>query len=211
MTIRVILADDHPMVRAGIRGALLQTASIEVVAEANSGHEALRLIRTTWPDVILLDCRLPGEIDGLGVAECIQTGGWPIQVVALSAFDDDILVHKMVRAGAVGYVLKQEALERVVEAIQAAARGENWFSAPVAAKITAWARGERPTQLTGHELNVMRLVVTGKTDRQIGLELGLAERTVRYHLRNIYDKLGVNTRAEAVARAVRLDPVFLMA
>lgn len=208
-TIRVILADDHPTVRAGIRSALMQTSSIEVMAEASSGQEALRLIKIDCPDVVLLDCRLPGELDGIAVAEYIQTEGWSTQIVALSAFDDDILVHRMLKAGAIGYVLKQEALERVVEAIQAAARGENWFSAPVATKIAAWARGKQPTQLTEHELDVMRLVVAGKTDRQIGWDLGLAERTVRYHLRNIYDKLGVNTRTEAVAQVMRLEPILL--
>ena len=125
MTIRVLLADDHPAVRAGIRGALEKAADMEVVGEAGDGEEALRLVEELRPDVALLDCRLPGR-EGAEVAEAIRERGVPTRVLVLSAHTDDKYVYGMLQAGAQGYVLKDEPLETVAAAMQAVARGERW-------------------------------------------------------------------------------------
>ena len=118
MSIRVLLADDHPAVRAGIRGALERAADIEVVGEASDGEEALRLVEELRPDVALLDCRLPGR-EGAEVAEAIRERGWPTRVLALSAYQEDKYIYGMLQAGAAGYVLKDEPLETVAAAVRA--------------------------------------------------------------------------------------------
>ena len=203
--IRVLLADDHPIVRAGIRSVLTQVPDIKVVGEADNGQEALRLIEELCPDIVLLDCRLQGGLDGVTVAERIQAANWPVHVVALSAFDDDRLVCGMLRANASGYMLKQEAPEHIVEAVRAVARGENWFSAAIAPKVTAWLHGERPEEigLTARELDALRLLACGFTNAQIAETMVIAERTVRFHMEKIMTKLGVSNRTEVVLATIQ--------
>jgi len=122
MAIRIAIADDHPAVLAGIRAALEQSPDVEVVGQSTRGDEALSLIRSLRPDVALLDCRLPG-LDGPAVAQVIRKEGLPTRVLALSAYTDDKYVHGMLAAGACGYLLKEEVLETVVEAVRAVAGG----------------------------------------------------------------------------------------
>jgi DNA-binding NarL/FixJ family response regulator len=203
MSIQVLLADDHPAVRAGIRGALEKAADVVVVGEAGDGEEALRLVEELRPDMALLDCRLPG-LEGVQVAEAIRERGLPTRVLALSAFADDKYVYGMLQAGAAGYVLKEEALD--VAAVRAVARGEAWYSQQVMAKVTAWARGETVSPpgvagLTGREMEVLRLLARGWGNKRIAEELVISERTVKNHVTSIYAKLGVRSRAEAVAWA----------
>jgi DNA-binding NarL/FixJ family response regulator len=204
--IRVVLADDHPVVRAGIRNEL-RAAGIEVVGEATDGEEALRLTERLQPDVLVLDVEMPG-LAGLEVTCRLQESQPGLPILVLSAYDHNSYVFGLLEAGATGYVLKDEGLETIVMAVRAAARGETWLSPRVAAKVTRRALGReaRPV-LTPREIDVLRLMALGKTNREIGQELGIAERTVRYYLRNIYDKLGVNTRVEAVVWAVREELV----
>ena len=137
------------------------------------------------------------------VAAAIGSKGLPVRVLALSAYDDDRYVRGMLEAGAVGYLLKEEATGVVVAAVRGAVRGEGYFSPPVAAKMTAWARGEGPDGLTEREVEVLRLVAEGKTNRQIGVALGISEKTVEKHLRGLFAKLGVASRVEAAVLAVR--------
>lgn len=205
MTLRVLLVDDHPAVRAGIRNALSKAPDIVVVGEAKDGEQALRLVEEREPDVVLLDCRLSG-ISGVEVAMQLQKRGLPTRVLALSAYTQDHYVYGMLRAGAAGYLLKEEALETVVEAVWAVARGEEWYSRPVMARVVAWARGETPlppgvAELTERELEVLRLLGRGWTNRSIATELFVGEGTVKNHVVSIYAKLNVHSRAEAVAWA----------
>ena len=202
MTIRVLLADDHPAVRAGIRGALEKApdveGKIEVVGEAADGDEALRLIEELRPDVALLDCRLP-HLEGAQVAEAIRERELPTRVLALSAYKDDRYVYGMLHPGAAGYLLKEEALETVVG-------GEEWYSQPVMAKVTAWARRESAAPpgvggLTGREMEVLRLLARGWGNKRIAEELVISEGTVKNHVTSIYARLNVHSRAEAVAWA----------
>ena len=190
--IRVLLADDHPALRLGMRMLLDRAPDVEVVGEAKDGEEALALIEELRPDVAVLDCKLPG-LSGPEVAREIQRMGLPVRVLALSSYDDDRYVRGMLEAGAAGYLLKEEAPETIVAAV----RGEGYFSPPVANKMAAWARGERLGGLTGRELDVLRLVAKGLSNKEIALMLKVKERTVVFHVSNILKKLGAASRVEA--------------
>jgi len=204
--IRVLLVDDHPPLRVGLRVLLNRAPDVEVVAEAGSGQDALALIESHQPDVVVLDCQLP-DMDGVGAATEVQQRGLPVKVLALSAYADDPYVQGMMAAGAVGYLLKEEAPGAIVDAVRAAARGEERFSPTVAARMAAWAREETLAppiaDLTGREREVLQWLVKGWNNQRIAKELGISERTVRFHLRNAYDKIDVNSRTEAAVWAVR--------
>ena len=203
--ISVVLADDHPAVLAGIRGALQEASDIEMKGYATRGDEALDLIQTLRPDVALLDCRLPG-LDGPAVAQAIRKEGLPTRVLALSAYTDDTYVHGMLAAGACGYLLKDEALETVVEAVRAVAGGGRWFSRSVRDQLMSWSLGATPLPaevagLTDRELEVLRLIAQGRDNARIADALCIAAGTVKNHVANIYARLNVGSRAEAVAWA----------
>lgn len=203
--IRVVLTDDHPVVRAGIRGLLEQAPDIAVVGETDNGSDALRLVAALQPDVLLLDVQMPG-MDGVQVARALQAAGAPVFVLALSAFDDEYFVRELLANGAAGYLTKDEAPEAIVDAVRGVARGEQgWFSRRAAARMAAWSRGEGGAgpRLTERETEVLRLLSRGWTNNLIAEDLSLTERTVRFHLRNIYDKIEVQTRGEAIAWALR--------
>lgn len=198
--IRVVLVDDHPALRLGLKVLLEHAPDVELVGEAEEGQEALALIESTQPDVVVLDCELPG-MAGMEVAQEIQRRGLPTRVVALSAYDGERYVHGMLEAGARGYLLKEEAPETVVKAVQAVARGEEWYSQQVMSKVIAWARGEHPAGLTAREVEVLRLVVEGLSNKEIAHRLEVAERTVQFHVSNILQKLGAASRVEAAVWA----------
>lgn len=203
-TIRVLLADDHPALRVGLRVLLEQTPDVFVVGEAGDGKEALVQIESLAPDIVVLDCALPG-MEGTAVAAEIRRRGWPTRVLAFSAYADEKYVRGMIEAGAVGYLLKDEAPGMIVAAVQAAARGEGWFSPAVAAQVAAWARGEKAAppgaELTERELEVLRLVAAGKSNKEIARALKVADRTVGFHVSNVLRKLGVASRVEAAVLA----------
>jgi len=194
--IRVLLADDHPALRVGLRVLLVQAPDIEVVGEANSGEEALLQIEALRPDVVVLDCQLPG-MAGPEVARETRRRGLPARVLALSAYQDERYVRGMLEAGAMGYLLKEEAPAVIMEAVHKAAHGEGYFSSPVAAKVAAWARGERSGGLTEREVEVLQLVTRGLSNKEIAHVLQVKERTVEFHVSNILKKLGVASRVEA--------------
>ena len=173
---------------------------VEVVGEAEDGEEALALIEALVPDVAVLDCQLPG-IEGTQVAQEIRRQGLPVRVLALSSYDDERYVRGMLEAGAVGYLLKDEAPETIVAAVRAAARGERYFSPAVAAKVAAWARRERPAGLTEREMEVVRLVAEGMSNKEIAHKLKVKKRTVEFHVGNILRKLSVASRVEAAVWA----------
>ena len=200
--IRVILADDHPVVRSGIKAELDGAEGIEVVGEASSGDEALRLVGELRPDVLVLDVVMPG-LDGVEVARLLRERHPELRILALSAYEDNAYVFGLLSAGAAGYVLKEEALDTIVEAIRAASRGETWLSKRVEEKVVRRAIGEEEVLLTGRELEVLRLMAKGWTNARIAVELKVSERTVGFHVENILGKLGVSSRTEAVVEGIR--------
>lgn len=198
--IRVLLVDDHPALRLGLRVLLERAPDVELVGEAENGAEALALVEASRPDVVVLDCELP-EMEGVEVAQEIWRRNLPVRVLALSSYDDERYVRGMLDAGAVGYLLKDEAPGVIVAAARAAAQGEGYFSPAVAAKVAAWSRGERPGGLTEREAEVLALVAEGLPNKQIAYRLQVAERTVQFHVSNILQKLGVASRVEAAVWA----------
>jgi DNA-binding NarL/FixJ family response regulator len=204
--IRILVADDHPVVRDGIHDRMSREEDMNVVGEAANGDEAIRQARRLRPSVVLLDVAMPGPRP-VAVVKTLREAVPAIQVLVLSAFDDDEYVFDMLEAGVAGYALKDERLSTLVEAVRAVAQGETWLSPRVAAKVTRRALGEEPvalpTPLTQREREVLQLMSQGKENTEIAAELLLAERTVKFHIGNIYAKLGVTSRTAAVVEAIR--------
>ena len=204
-TTRVVLADDHPMVRNGIRRLLEAATDIKVVGEARNGLEALSLVQDLEPDVLLLDMEMP-DLKGVEVARKLQADGTAVRILALSAYDDKQYILSMLANGAAGYLTKEEAPRILVEAIRGVARGEQgWVSRRVAAQLAAWRQNKpaEPTELTIRETEVLRLLVAGNTNRQIGSSLDLSEEEVEEYLEAIFAKLGVSSRMGAAIRAAQ--------
>lgn len=203
--IRVVLADDHPVVRAGIRNLLEKVVDIEVVGEASTGQEALKMVDEVHPDVLLLDMELP-DIKGTEVAQKMQASGSPVKILALSAYDDGVYIRELLELGASGYLIKEEAPETIVEAVRGVAYGEQgWVSRRIAAQMVSWVRGDEREglKLTSREMEVLRHVVDGKTNQNIAAELGISEKTIEKYMEAIFAKLGVASRVEAAVYAVR--------
>jgi len=209
-TTRVVLADDHPGVRASIRNILNDAPGIEVIGEASNGFEALGLVDNLAPDVLLLDMEMPG-LTGVEVAQKLQQKGSPVHILALSAYDDTEYISGLLASGAAGYLTKDEAPHTIIKAIKGVARGETgWLSRRVSNRrgIT-WADRSTPEQkseetaLTGQEIAILRLIVAGKTNTEIGLLLGTALKTVDQEIHSLFAKLGVSSRVEAAVWAVQ--------
>ena len=202
--IRVVLADDHALVREGTAELLERAGGIRVVGQAADGHEAVRLVQTLRPDVLLLDLALPG-LDGLEVARRTRATSPSTAVVALTAHDEQAYVLAMLEVGATGYLSKASRGQEVVQAVRAAAAGETVFSPTIASSIKQRALGGagRLASLTPRELDVLRAAARGLGNKQIGAELGLSARTVQTHLTSVFAKLGVSSRTEAILLALR--------
>lgn len=197
-TLRVLLADDHPTLRLGLRVLLDHEPDVEVVAEAENGEEALAKILALQPDVAVLDCQLPG-LSGPEVAREIQRRGLPVRVLALSAYDYDRYLAEMWEAGAQGYLLKEEPLERIASAIRRVAQGDSIWTAAQKQRVQRYQEmGARWNQLTEREREVLGLVAQGLSNKEIAWHLGLSVRTVDFHMGNILQKLGMVSRLEAV-------------
>jgi two-component system, NarL family, response regulator LiaR len=203
---RVLLVDDHPVVRAGIKNLLSQAPDIEVVGEASDGSDALKLVEELSPDILLLDMEMPG-LSGNEVAQKLQLSGSSVRILALSAHDDKQYIQELLSNGAAGYLIKEEVPETIVEAVRGVARGERgWVSRQVAAQMSTWMQDEEQNNrkgLTSREIQVLHAVVDGKTNQEIGLLLGISEKTVEKHLEGVFAKLNVASRVEAAVRAVR--------
>jgi DNA-binding NarL/FixJ family response regulator len=207
--IRIVLADDHAVVRQGIRRFLEEDEEIEVVAEASDGAEAVRLVEQHRPDVAVLDIRMP-EVTGVEAARRIR-GRFPeVRILVLTAYDDDPYVFALLEAGADGYVLKTAGGDELVDAVRTVYRGESALSPEIASKVVRRATRGRPAgaaeqvePLTPREIDVLRLVAKGMTNRQVGRELRISHRTVQGHLASVYGKLGVSSRTEAVTEALK--------
>lgn len=204
--IRILLADDHPVVREGIRNRLDGEEDCLVVGEAVNGDEAISLARRLCPDVVLLDVAMPGP-GVVPVLEVLRQKVPAAKVLVVSAFDDDKYIFGTLAAGAAGYALKGERLSTLVEAVRTVARGEAWLSPRVAAKVTHRALGERTgvagTPFTGREHEVLELMAQGKENAEIAASLVISEQTVKFHVGNIYTKMGVSSRTAAVVQAIR--------
>lgn len=203
-SIRLVLADDHPLVRAGIRAILAAEPDLILVGEAADGDEAQRLGLQLQPDVLLLDLNMPGQLAADIVAR-LQKERPSVRVIALTAYDDDTYVRNLVEAGVAGYVLKEEATDVVVQAVRKVARGGAWYSPGIMVQLAAIARGDQPGAglLGNRDLAVLRLVVEGKTNQEIATNLAISEKTVEKHLTDIFTKLGVTSRVAAAVRSVR--------
>ncbi len=203
--IRVLIADDHMVVREGLRAILDVAPDLLLVGEATDGAEAVRLVQETTPDVVLMDLRMPG-VDGIEAIRQIKARYQNVQVVILTTYDDDGYIVRGLRAGARGYLLKDCARTMLFETIRAAARGESLLPADVVDKVVAHLENPQqaePETLSGREKQVLILLAQGATNKEIAFTLGIAERTAKAHVTNLYNKLGASSRAEAVAIAMR--------
>lgn len=203
--IRVVIADDHPVVRSGIRELLERANDIQVIGEASNGKETLLLIKETVPDVLLLDMELP-DMKGIEIARQLHESGSAIKILVLSAHADPAYIDELLEAGAMGYLVKEEAPEVIVDAVRGIARGEEgWVSRSVAAHMVSLIRGdeEGAVKFTPRQMEVLRLVTDGKTNQNIANALGISEKTVEKYLYGIFQKLGVNSRTEVAVYAVR--------
>ena len=198
--IRVLLADDHPVVREGLRGMLAAEPDIEVVGEAASGPEAVALAERLRPDVILMDLRMPGG-DGVEATRRLAA----TTVVVLTTYDSDTDILRAVEAGAAGYLLKDTPRAVLADRVRAAARGETVLAPAVAGRLLGRIRGEpatRTEQLSARETEVLALVAQGLTNAEIGRRLHVSEATVKTHLLRACVKLGVSGRTAAVTKAI---------
>lgn len=209
--IRVLLADDHDVVRDGLRLILESEDGFEVVGEAQDGREAVEGAATLLPDVVLMDLRMP-RMDGLEAIERIRVASPDIAIVILTTYSEDDLMLRGLRAGAQGYLLKDTNRQTLFETLRAAARGDVLLQPDVIARILARAPGAKARaapqsgvalQLTDRELEVLRRVAAGERNKEVAAALGIAERTVKAHLTSVFNKLGVDSRAAAVAEAAR--------
>jgi len=205
--IRVLLADDHAVVRAGIRQFLEHAPDIHVVAEAGDGAAARALIAQHQPDVAVLDIQMPAA-SGIEVTRWLRDAYPHIGILVLTAYDDDPYVKAVVQAGANGYVLKTASPSEIIQAVRDVHEGRSALDPTITRKLMSHiaARHDQAQvePLTGREMEVLRLAAQGDTNKAIGLQLGISDRTVQGHLAKIYAKLEVNSRTEAVMRAVSL-------
>lgn len=203
--IRVLLADDHPLARAGIRKFLERETDIQVVGEAANGEEALQLAEQFSPDVLLLDMEMPG-LRGVDVARKLKQACSPVRILALSTYDNKQYILGLLSNGAAGYLVKEEVPETIIEAVRGVARGEQgWVSRKVAAYLAAWMRGDQREQiaLTDREKEVLGGIVEAKTNQEIAHDLKISHKTVEKYVDALFVKLGVNSRVEAAVCAVR--------
>lgn len=208
--IRILLADDHVMVRQGTRELLEREDDLDVVAEAGDGEEAVTLAGTRRPHVVIMDVAMP-KLDGIEATRQIKALYPAVAVLVLTAYDDDEYVFALLEAGAAGYLLKDVPVEELIKAVRAVSAGESVLHPAVARKVVsrfAHSSSDRDgdaavEQLTDREVEVLRLAAQGLTNREIARDLGISARTVQVHLSNTFGKMGVGSRTEAVLHALR--------
>jgi DNA-binding NarL/FixJ family response regulator len=198
--IRLLIADDHPVVRDGLSGMFSGDDGFEVVGEAANGAQAVTLASALEPDVILMDLRMP-EMDGVAAIAELARRKLPARVLVLTTYDTDSDVVRAVEAGATGYLLKDSPRDELLRAVRAAARGEAALSPSVATRLLGQVRAPAQEPLSQREFEVLEMVAGGATNRQAAAKLFISEATVKTHLLHIYAKLGVSDRAAAVAEA----------
>lgn len=205
--IKILIADDHLLIRQGLRLVLDTEPDLELIGEASDGSEALRLCKKLKPDVVLMDLRMP-TMDGLTAIEKLRIDQPEIAVVILTTFNEDELMFRGLQAGARGYLLKDTDRSTLFDTIRAAARGETLLKPEIMARVLSQTDKSKPESnlplnLTERELEVLIAVARGGRSKEIAIQLGISERTVKAHLANIYEKLGVDSRAAAIAVAAQ--------
>jgi DNA-binding NarL/FixJ family response regulator len=203
--IRILIVDDHPVVRDGLRAILETAPNLALVGEAADGAEGVRLATELAPDVVLMDLRMPG-LGGIEAIEQIKATRPEVAIVILTTYDDDELILRGLRAGARGYLLKDAGRDVLLDAIRAAHSGELLLPDSIATRLVAHLEEAKPTrgeELSRRELEVLALIAQGAPNKQIARQLRIAERTVKAHVTSVFHKLAVDTRAQAVAVALR--------
>lgn len=209
MAIRVVMADDHALVREGIRNVLNRHPDIDVIAEASNGREAVALTLELRPDVVLMDIAMP-EVNGIEATRQIKEQRPETVILVLTAYDDDRYVFALLEAGAAGYLLKNAHGDELISAIKEVHAGESILSPSVARKVLGkfiGSRGDRPAgeaaTLTEREIEILRLAATGLPNKAIAEDLSVSPRTVQLHLAHVFQKLGVASRTEAVVTGLK--------
>lgn len=199
--LRIIVVDDHTVMRAGVVALLASEPTIDIVGEAGNGREAVELVRRLEPDVALIDLRMP-VLDGVAATTEIVAGRTGTRVLILTTYDTDVEIERAVEAGAIGYLLKDTTREQLVDAIRSAARGETVLAPRVAQRLLARMRQPAPVALTSRERDVLNAVADGLSNADIGKRLVIAEATVKTHLLRVFAKLDVSDRTHAVVTAL---------
>ena len=200
-TIKILMADDHPVVRAGIRGMLETQDDFEVIAEASNGREAVEQVAKLKPDVVLMDLRMP-EMEGVEAIEKIKAQRAEIHILVLTTYDTDADIVRAVEAGATGYLLKDAPREELFRAVRATAKGEAVLAPVVAARLMGKMRSSGEENLSAREIDVLMLVARGASNQDVADQLFISKATVKSHLLQIYQKLGVSDRTAAVTTAI---------
>lgn len=200
-TIRVLVVDDHPIVREGIVSIVASAPGLEVVGQAANGEEALERLETLHPDVVLMDLRMP-IMDGVTATARIHATHPRVTVVVLTTYETDEDILSAIEAGATGYLLKAAPKEELIAGVRAAADGQVALAPGVAAMLVSRVQAPAPTRLTPREIEVLRAVASGSSNAQIAAALYISEATVKTHLLRLFEKLGVNDRTRAVTLAM---------
>ena len=203
--IRILVADDHPVVRDGIIANVKPQGDMTVVAQAGDGAEALALMKMTLPDVVLLDLRMP-FMDGLDVLTQVNKSKLPCKVIVMTTFDTEEDIQRAMKAAARGYLLKDSTQEEILDAIRQVRLGETYLPARIVQKVV---EGMRKTELSPREVEVLQWVAAGKSNKEIGAQLFIAEGTVKTHMKNVLEKLAVVGRTAAIREAVHRGLVRL--
>ncbi len=205
MTIHIILADDHPIIRNGVKNFLSSTKDIEVIGEAENGDKAVELVNELKPDVLLLDMEMPNK-NGIQVAEELKNSGSSVQILAFSAYDDPEFIRGVLNLGVAGYITKDEPVQGIIDAIRGAAGGEQgWFSRKIRAAIMSLYNNNQHfgKRITPREIQVCELIFQGKTNKEIAYDLHLSNKTVEKYVNNLFQKLNVASRVELAVLMAR--------
>ena len=206
--IRILITDDHPVVREGLSGMLAGQPDFEVIGLAADGDTAVTMHGSLAPDVTLMDLRMPG-LDGVGAIEAIKAQQPSARIIVLTTYDSDADILRAIEAGATGYLLKDAPREELFRAIRAAARGDSVLAPAVAARLMTRMRAPAEENLSAREIEVLQLVAKGASNKEIGKRLHISTATVKTHLIHIYSKLGVDDRTAAVTTALEKGIITL--